>query len=294
MKRISVANRNIIILILSLLPFILGIGFSLVKSSDMAYFGIAINISGSQRMRTMLIANYAQQIEDYRSEGDEAALKSSELLLNDELLIYERYMEALVYGGDDDLMMKANEYHEIVDQLLALKPQYESYVESANRVLAGDEDSQYVDFLVQNSLGLKNKIHDVVEAYQYYYDQDIHIQKMLDIAMIVIATLVTVGGLLLTKLIKRHEHHANYDYLTKLQNRYFLYEFIKHKSVKEYAVFFIDLNKFKVINDTFGHHVGDEILIEVARRLKGVFGEDFFCIAMVVMSLLPCSTVIQQ
>jgi diguanylate cyclase (GGDEF)-like protein len=63
---------------------------------------------------------------------------------------------------------------------------------------------------------------------------------------------------------------ANYDTLTGLANRKrydrYMKEVIKEKSF--FALLFIDLNKFKSINDTHGHDIGDEVLIEVARRLE--------------------------
>ncbi len=64
MKKKSLAYRNIIILILSIFPFFIGIGISVYNSSDTEYFSSAINISGSQRMRTMLISNYMQSYYD--------------------------------------------------------------------------------------------------------------------------------------------------------------------------------------------------------------------------------------
>lgn len=61
-KKKSIAKKNVIVLILSLLPFIIGLSYSIYRSSDRNYFSKAINMAGSQRMRTILIANYAHQI----------------------------------------------------------------------------------------------------------------------------------------------------------------------------------------------------------------------------------------
>jgi diguanylate cyclase (GGDEF)-like protein/PAS domain S-box-containing protein len=70
-------------------------------------------------------------------------------------------------------------------------------------------------------------------------------------------------------------HDAFYDSLTGLHNRaWFTNELrqaieINHQdNCHQYAVLFIDLDGFKVINDSFGHLIGDELLQKVARRLK--------------------------
>jgi len=76
-------------------------------------------------------------------------------------------------------------------------------------------------------------------------------------------------------------HKAHHDKLTGLKNRSFLVEDIQ-TSIKnsvnfktKSAVFFIDLNDFKLLNDTLGHDAGDTLLIEVAARLlKSVRSED--------------------
>ena len=68
---------------------------------------------------------------------------------------------------------------------------------------------------------------------------------------------------------------ANHDALTKLPNRamfsdrlaYALSHLKRHPNNRS-AVLFIDLDRFKVINDTLGHHAGDEFLIEIAARLS--------------------------
>ncbi len=72
----------------------------------------------------------------------------------------------------------------------------------------------------------------------------------------------------------RIAHLAHHDILTGLQNRFSLEDrleqslTIANRDQSLVALFFIDLDRFKNINDSLGHHVGDKLLIEVANRLK--------------------------
>lgn len=73
---------------------------------------------------------------------------------------------------------------------------------------------------------------------------------------------------------------ANYDRLTGLPNRALLLDRIKHamEHARRYqfkmALFFIDLDRFKRVNDYLGHEVGDRLLIEVSSRLNQVLREE--------------------
>src|SRR5665213_2136233 len=69
---------------------------------------------------------------------------------------------------------------------------------------------------------------------------------------------------------------ALHDPLTGLPNRVLMLEFLEHafrssrRSGKTSAVFFIDLDRFKQVNDTYGHQAGDALLVAVGDRLTGV------------------------
>ncbi|WP_407271326.1 GGDEF domain-containing protein [Radiobacillus sp. PE A8.2] len=63
------------------------------------------------------------------------------------------------------------------------------------------------------------------------------------------------------------------DYLTKVYNRHSYESYLKHliETDKKFAAIFIDLDKFKDINDQYGHDIGDQVLIVFAQVLGKVF-----------------------
>jgi diguanylate cyclase (GGDEF)-like protein len=73
-------------------------------------------------------------------------------------------------------------------------------------------------------------------------------------------------------------HLAHYDALTELPNRVLFREQIERELQKaaagrQFALLYIDIDEFKGINDSLGHHVGDELLKSVAARIRGCIKE---------------------
>ncbi len=80
------------------------------------------------------------------------------------------------------------------------------------------------------------------------------------------------------------EQLAMYDHLTALPNRSLFIDLVQREMLQarrnqqKFGVFFIDLDRFKAVNDSMGHAAGDMLLVEVARRLRETLREvDVVC-----------------
>jgi diguanylate cyclase (GGDEF)-like protein len=88
---------------------------------------------------------------------------------------------------------------------------------------------------------------------------------------------------LLEELAKAHdllEHQALYDSLTDLGNRSLFRRDLNRKIAigkrnnSSFCLLMMDLDRFKAVNDTYGHDAGDAVLAEVSRRLKAITRAD--------------------
>lgn len=79
---------------------------------------------------------------------------------------------------------------------------------------------------------------------------------------------------------ERLQHMATHDSLTGLPNRSYLQQRLEQalararRHEERIAVLYLDLDRFKLVNDTLGHHAGDELLQAVAGRLKSHLREE--------------------
>jgi len=81
---------------------------------------------------------------------------------------------------------------------------------------------------------------------------------------------------------QRYIHMAYHDSLTSLPNRLSFYDTLKQEIQKaklsnsRLALLFFDLDRFKVINDTLGHTIGDLVILELAERIRKMIRENSF------------------
>ena len=73
---------------------------------------------------------------------------------------------------------------------------------------------------------------------------------------------------------------AEHDYLTSLPNRYYLHHWLAQRdrragerAQRPFALYYIDLDRFKYVNDGLGHYFGDWLLQVVSQRLKDAMRE---------------------
>lgn len=110
-----------------------------------------------------------------------------------------------------------------------------------------------------------------------------HLVPTISITAIYIIVALTIGFLVeklsvekqsMQKVLKKMENMAYLDHLTSLPNRWHAELFLKkaladaEENKKKLALLYIDLDRFKLINDGLGHSIGDQLLKDVAKRLS--------------------------
>lgn len=135
------------------------------------------------------------------------------------------------------------------------------------------------------SKGIETLIEEVsTEADMQEYSsikKDIHVHKGISDTMNLIEDKIIVTQMRLSKQIEVVRSHAYIDGLTGLNNRtsYMGYLEVLEKKIIDnpdlvFSVVVFDINQLKIINDDFGHDVGDKLIIGIAGDIKEFFGND--------------------
>ncbi|MDF1640895.1 putative bifunctional diguanylate cyclase/phosphodiesterase [Thalassolituus oleivorans] len=98
--------------------------------------------------------------------------------------------------------------------------------------------------------------------------------------------LTEVNASLESQVLERTQelkHQANHDMLTGLGNRYRFTNMVEraldeyHNDQSGFAIYLLDLDRFKEINDGLGHFAGDHVIRETAQRIRDACGDDHVC-----------------
>ncbi len=158
------------------------------------------------------------------------------------------------------------------------------------KALKKDERFSYIPIIGITSTSGAEAIEVMKEAFEAGIDD--FIRKPYNLVEFYARIKVNISR---SKLIKQLKKESELDFLTKLYNRRTLFRFLEHlialsKRNKENLSFIIlDIDKFKYVNDTYGHQMGDEVLIRLALILKeqirksdiaARFGGEEFCVVL--------------
>lgn len=101
-----------------------------------------------------------------------------------------------------------------------------------------------------------------------YYQENALILNLIILIIILLFVIIVIQA----KANRQHERMLNNDYLTQIPNRHYINQKIDqlNSTFTPYGLAMIDVDHFKDINDTYGHLVGDEVLVEISTRFSSI------------------------
>lgn len=194
----SIKVRLGLVFTLIFIPFLIMLINALLTFNTLQDDGKAINLSGSQRMRTMLLSNYAQELyyaRQGKNNGDVAALEEK---LTSEIAKYNMIMTALIEGNDEFGIHK-NSNETIIDGIGNINPNVTSYATAVSNLVAGVDEKQNLQYITKTALDIKNEINGVVGMYQEHYDSKIKLFKLVLFALLGVGVAAFGYGMMISR-----------------------------------------------------------------------------------------------
>ncbi len=238
-------------------------------------------------------------IQKYNSMGARLTSLFDEVVkVKDRLQEEHRYLQAIVNSSNNPIMVVKNDYtvklmnHDICKNLINMNiadiENPKCYEITYNRTLpCVDEMHQCPLREVQNTLQRTVVVHEYDCEDEKKY-MEITATPLFDeddsyIGIIKSSNDITQKIRIENELKEQKDQlnfRINYDSLTNLPNRVLFHDFLEkviknsRLNTEKFALFFVDLDRFKQINDSFGREVGNTILKAVVQRLKAKIPEN--------------------
>ena len=285
---------------LAFIVFLSIFSYSIFNESLGERYSIAqtINVSGYQRMLSQRIGLYAYIYTQTGSEESHLlAVESLDLMMMNHKLLLSPHNDALAQGKSSPLSAELQGMY--FETPLELDAQINAYKASIAQVISFPASAQSHSINTYISVELSHALDTVVKQYEIESTaktQTLRFYLKLSI-IAVIATLFFIAIFINRPMVNRISRYArkneesiktqkeyqaqlerlvHFDGLTGLPNRVLLTDRLSQnmsqcqRRNRSLAVVFMDLDDFKDINDSYGHNVGDELLVKMSRRMNEV------------------------
>jgi diguanylate cyclase (GGDEF)-like protein len=190
----------------------------------------------------------------------------------------------------DFISESVSQFHYTPDEFYAQRRVFTDIIHTLDRKRVRQEVERELadgkdEFSVEFRLSVPQKAPRWVET-RFWVRRDTDSPDVLHILVPPSGRMLYLQGIMQDITERKHaeemiRHQAYHDMLTDLPNRMLFQDRLTHALVRarrhgsKLAVMFLDLDRFKTVNDTFGHAVGDQLLKGIAERLKTrLRGED--------------------
>jgi len=286
---------------------LLGLGSILLLVTLLITIGIWTLSASKSRLDKVVNLNIRkiQLVNNMRSAARERTISLQHILVVDDESEYEAAVTRMSHFGGEFVIARNTLLALLLSEkekvLLDKQAQLSRHIGPIQNHIAelidfGEQDNAR-NLLITEAIPLQDKVFEVMTQLQDIQRNEMNqaikessdnyttiVRSMWVVTSIVILLGVSIVFFIL-RMIRRNdrkevnyrqsiEHQAFYDHLTGLPNRRLLKDRMEHASAQTLrneclmAVLFIDCDRFKPINDSLGHAVGDGLLVSIADRLK--------------------------